>query len=96
MSPISPAAGYAPRPSGKATASLVLGIVGLVGSVTAIPSMLAVIYGHLAADETSNGRRSGHGQAVAGLALGYVVVVPLGIALSVLAWVGLWQMVRGG
>ena len=65
-----------------ATASLVLGIVGVatVGGFV-IPSVLAVIFGHqeVAKIKMSNGQRGGRRHAIAGLILGYV-----GIGLGVL------------
>lgn len=65
--------------SGMATASLVLGILGVLGGwcLFGLPCVLAVILGHLALRETRDGRRSGHGMAVAGLVLGYVFVGPM-------------------
>ncbi|MGV9766468.1 DUF4190 domain-containing protein [Micromonospora tulbaghiae] len=65
--------------SGMATASLVLGILGVLGGwcLFGLPCVLAVILGHLALRETRDGTRSGHGMAVAGLVLGYVFVGPM-------------------
>jgi Domain of unknown function (DUF4190) len=78
----------APQPpsSGMAVASMVLGIVGLLSSCCAlgIPSLLAVIFGHVAIRETKSGVKSGHGMAVAGLVLGYVFFLPA-VILSI--WV---------
>jgi hypothetical protein len=64
--------------SGISTAAMVLGIVGLVSSwfLLGLPSVLAVIFGHIGVAATKDGTRSGRGQAVAGLVLGYVVIVP--------------------
>ncbi|GAA4560504.1 DUF4190 domain-containing protein [Planotetraspora kaengkrachanensis] len=61
-----------------ATASLVFGIIGLVGGccLYALPCMAAVVLGHVGMAETKNGRKSGRGSAIAGLILGYVVVIP--------------------
>ncbi|MEV0152846.1 DUF4190 domain-containing protein [Micromonospora sp. NPDC050686] len=39
-------------------------------------SLLAVILGHIALPETNDGRKSGHGMAVAGLVMGYVFFAP--------------------
>jgi hypothetical protein len=87
MNPISPAPNLYQRPaSGKATASLALGIIGLV---TGIPSMLAVVFGHLALTEPG---RPGYGRAVAGLALGYTIVAPLTIVTMLLGYLGVWEM----
>lgn len=64
--------------SAYATASLVFGILGLVTSCCTfgVFSLIAVIFGHVALGETKHGARGGHGSAVAGLILGYLIVVP--------------------
>jgi hypothetical protein len=56
--------------SGLATTALILGI----GSVftCGVLSLFAIVLGHLAVLETKTGERGGHGQAVAGLVLGYI------------------------
>ncbi|MDZ5443406.1 DUF4190 domain-containing protein [Micromonospora sp. 4G57] len=79
----------APLTSGMATASLVLGILGVLGGwcLFGLPCILAVILGHVALAETRDGRRSGHGMAVAGLVLGYVFVGPM-IAFTVMVFFG--------
>ena len=71
--------------SGLATASMVLGILGLLGGwcVFGIPCALAVLFGHLALAETKKGHKSGNGMAVAGLVMGYIVIGPA-IVLSIL------------
>lgn len=91
--PQSPAPGYGPpsypaptpmrfvaaRPtSGLAVASMVLGIVGVLGGwcLLGVPCVLAVILGHFALPATRGGEVGGRGMAVAGLVLGYVVVIP--------------------
>lgn len=68
-----------PPTSGVATASLVLGILGILGGwcLFGLPCIAAVILGHLGMAATRDGRRGGRGQAVAGLILGYVCVVPM-------------------
>jgi hypothetical protein len=78
-----------PRDSGKATASLVLGITGIFGLLMCCPlvmPILAVVLGNQARREIreSNGWVRGEGQAKAGVIMGWV-----GIALSVLLIVGL-------
>jgi hypothetical protein len=71
---------YPPAPlrnSGLAVASLVLGLVGLPVSVFTfgIPSILAVVFGHVALSQI---RRdfylSGRGMAIGGLIAGYLVI----------------------
>ena len=72
-----------PPTSGAATASLILGVVGLVfGWCTfGVPCVIAVILGHIGYAQTKHGAASGRGMAVAGLVLGYVMLVP-GIILA--------------
>lgn len=67
-----------------ATASLVFGIIGLVSSwcLFGLPSLAAIVLGHAATRQTKRGL-GGHGMAVAGLALGYVVVLP-GVIVSLI------------
>jgi hypothetical protein len=78
-----------PLTSGMATASMVLGILGVLGGwcLFGLPCILAVILGHIALRETRDGTRSGHGMAVAGLVLGYVFVVPM-IAFTFMVFFG--------
>lgn len=85
--PASPAAGAAAsvpagatRTDGKAVASLVLGLLGLVTCIAGIP---AIILGHIARSniEKSKGQLKGDGMALAGLILGYFTVAGLPIIL---------------
>lgn len=75
-----------PEKSGKATASLICGIL-----LCLIPfsSVAAVVLGHLALSEIkkSAGRMAGHGSAVAGLVLGYVglALVPFILIIAAIA-----------
>lgn len=62
--------------SGYATASMILGIIGLC---TVFPSLLAVLLGHMAYKETKDGYKAGHGQTMTGLILGYLVLVPVSV-----------------
>lgn len=64
--------------SGMATASLVFGLIGFFGGWCAfgLPCLIAIVCGHFAWKETKNGSKAGHGQAVTGLILGYVIAVP--------------------
>jgi Domain of unknown function (DUF4190) len=71
------AAGIPPRPSGKATSSLVLGLAGVIGafvSIFAFGGPLAVALGSLALGDirASGGDLRGRGTAIAGIALGIV------------------------
>ena len=81
-----------PTSSGKATASLVLGILGLV-FCPLICSVLALVFGYQARREIdgSGGRLTGRGNATAGIVLGWIGValvavffglVILGLALG--------------
>ncbi|SDS81552.1 DUF4190 domain-containing protein [Actinoplanes derwentensis] len=92
MTPYPPQPGYYPPPpmavvvptSGLAVASLIFGLIGFFGGFCAfgIPCAFAVLFGHLALRETKNGHRSGHGMAVAGLILGYILLVPAIIVIA--------------
>jgi len=64
--------------SSLATISLVLSIIGLLTTCCSfgVLSIAAVITGHVALRETGDGGKEGHGQAVAGLVLGYIGIVP--------------------
>jgi hypothetical protein len=80
---LAPAAGHAPpkQPqNGKATASLVLGILGLV-ILYVIGPILALVFGHMAKNEieASNGAQGGSGAATAGIVMGWI-----GIGLALL------------
>jgi hypothetical protein len=71
------------RPTaGLATASLIFGIVGVFLFCLVIPSLVAVLCGHSAIKATRTGQLGGHGQAVAGLILGYAVMIPAIIWLA--------------
>ncbi len=78
-----------PRNNGFAIASVVLGALGILLSwfVLAIPSILAVIFGHIARSQikASAGRQAGAGMALGGLIMGYVIValVPIGIIAAI-------------
>jgi hypothetical protein len=68
--------GPIPRPSGFAVASLVLGIIGLFLSwlTFGIPSMLAVVFGHVGVSRVRRGVGDGKGMAIGGMVLGYLVI----------------------
>ena len=86
-----PPYGYPPQPiyvqapptSGLATASLVLGLLGIVASwwTLWIPTFLAIIFGHVALGDTKHGAKGGRGLAVAGLILAYLMLIPLALAI---------------
>ncbi|MBD0292103.1 MAG: DUF4190 domain-containing protein [Jiangellaceae bacterium] len=72
-----------PKPAGFAVASLVLGLIGLFVSwlTLAIPSILAVIFGHVALARVRRGIADGRGLAIAGLVLGYLTLAVLALLL---------------
>lgn len=78
-----------PPASGAATASMVFGILGVLGGwcLFGLPCVLAVILGHVGLHETRKGTRSGRGMAVAGLVLGYVFVGPM-IVFTIMLFFG--------
>lgn len=78
-----------PPTSGTAVASLIFGLIGILGGWCAfgIPCLIAVVLGHAAMKETKSGAKSGHGLAVAGLILGYFVVIPA-VILSIMLGIG--------
>ncbi|WP_433330887.1 DUF4190 domain-containing protein [Spirillospora sp. CA-294931] len=63
----------APPTNGMATTSMVCGIVGIL--LCGIASPFAVIFGHVALGQIKRTGEGGHGMAVAGLILGYIVTV---------------------
>jgi uncharacterized protein DUF4190 len=101
QSPHGPPPGYGYPParvaptSGLATASLVFGILGVVGGwcLFGIPCIVAVLCGHGALKETRNGEKSGHGNAIAGLILGYVFVIPMALVTFFYVLGGLAQTI---
>ncbi|MFD0783438.1 DUF4190 domain-containing protein, partial [Micromonospora azadirachtae] len=78
-----------PPASGAATASMVFGILGVLGGwcLFGLPCILAVVLGHVGLHETRQGTKSGRGMAVAGLVLGYVFVAPM-IAFTIMVFFG--------
>jgi Domain of unknown function (DUF4190) len=76
--------GPIPRPSGFAVASLVLGIIGLFLSwiTFGIPSLLAVIFGHVGVSRVRRGVGDGKGMAIAGMVLGYFVIALFVVAAA--------------
>ncbi|WP_066361967.1 DUF4190 domain-containing protein [Herbidospora mongoliensis] len=82
---------HMPPTSGSATASLVFGILGILGGwcVFGIPCLLAVIFGHIGLAQTSGGQRGGRGLAVAGLILGYLFVIPAVVITFIFFGIGI-------
>lgn len=74
--------------SGMATISMIFGIVGVLAFCLVIPSLVAVLTGHIALKETRGGIKAGHGQTITGLVLGYLVLIPA-IAWGVIAVFGM-------
>ncbi|MBT8228415.1 MAG: DUF4190 domain-containing protein [Dactylosporangium sp.] len=64
--------------SGLATASLVLGIIGFVTSCCTfgVLSLASLVCGHAALIDIRKHDKTGHGSAVAGLVLSYIVLAP--------------------
>jgi hypothetical protein len=80
------AAGFdAPKAgNGMATASLVLGIVGVFMCFVIVPSILAVIFGGIGVSRANrNPAVGGRGRAIAGLLLGIVSLALLVLLLAI-------------
>ena len=85
VGPMAAVPAAAPETSGKAIASLVLGIcIFILGFLSGIP---AIIFGHMAKSDIkkSGGRLQGEGMALAGLILGYLSVVFIPFILIIAA-----------
>jgi hypothetical protein len=79
LSPESTPAAYRERrTSAAATTSLIFAIFGVVGGclICGLPSIIAIITGHIGVARTRQGALKGHGMALAGLIMGYVSIVP--------------------
>ena len=66
--------------SGKATAAMVLGVIGvlaafLIAVAGLILGVIAIVFGRQAKAEVASGRKSGKGQAQAGFVLGIIAVI---------------------
>lgn len=91
--PQDPPGGYpppVPRTNGMATASMVLGIVGLVtlcGCIGFVPAVVALVFGIISycSIRNSHGRQSGSGMAIAGIVMGAIPVVLLTFLLILAA-----------
>jgi Domain of unknown function (DUF4190) len=77
----------APTSSGKATAALVLGILGLF-FCPLVCSVLALVFGYQGRNEidASGGRMGGRGNATAGLVLGWIGVVIYGLMVLLIVF----------
>jgi type II secretory pathway pseudopilin PulG len=77
---------YQQQTDGKATASLILGILSILcfGLLTGLP---AIILGHISRGniEQSRGRLTGAGMAMAGLILGYVSIISTILIIAAIA-----------
>ena len=77
---------FQPQTDGKATASLILGILSILcfGLFTGLP---AIILGHISRGniEQSRGRLTGSGMALAGLILGYVSIASTILLIAAIA-----------
>ncbi len=75
----------APASSGKATAALVLGILGFV-FCPLVCSVLALVFGYQSRREidASGGRIGGRGNATAGIVLGWIGVVIWGLFIALI------------
>jgi hypothetical protein len=75
-----------PAQSGKATASLVLGIIGIF-ICPIVLSVLAIVFGVQSRNEITNsgGRLKGHSMATAGLVLGIVGLVLMPVWFIILS-----------
>ncbi|GAA2618266.1 DUF4190 domain-containing protein [Actinomadura fulvescens] len=85
------------RTNGMATASMILGIIGIF--TCGFGSILAVIFGHVAQSQIRRTGEGGSGMAVAGLIMGYIM-----LALGLLYWIvvvgiygaALWSISESG
>src|SRR5690349_6740351 len=77
---------FQPQTDGKATASLILGILSILcfGLFTGLP---AIILGHISRGniEQSRGRLTGAGMALAGLIMGYVSIISTILIIAAIA-----------
>lgn len=63
--------------------ALVAGLVAVFAGwcLLGLPCLAAIVLGHVAESQTRDGMMSGRGQAVAGLAMGYLSLVPAALVL---------------
>lgn len=85
------------RTSGLAVASLVLGIVSVIGGalLLLVPPILAVIFGHNALAKCKNDPAlAGRGMGIAGLAMGYASFALFGLGLFAAMSIPAFERVR--
>lgn len=83
--------------SAMATASMVFGVISILGGFfLGLPTVLAIVFGHLAMRETKGGYRAGHGSTITGLILGYLSLVPLICMVIAFAFAGAAIFTIGG
>lgn len=77
--------------SGWAVASLVFGILGILGLDICGGFVLTIAFGHIALSQirNSNGRIGGRGMAIAGLLLGYIPLVIAAVILGFFLFAGI-------
>jgi hypothetical protein len=70
-----------------AVASMVLGILGMVGMIWIVSPILALVFGYISKGQIdrSGGAQEGRGYAIAGIVLGWVGIV-FGILMAVWMW----------
>lgn len=83
-----------PPTSGLAVASMIFGLIGFFGGfcLFGVPCLVAVALGHAALRETKGGTKGGHGMAITGLILGYLLLIP---AVLIVAMGGLGSVIDG-
>ncbi|SFK92831.1 protein of unknown function [Streptosporangium canum] len=83
--------GYAPqqpsptKTNGLAVASLVLGLTGFI--TCGFTSLLAIVFGHVSLGQIKRDRTDGHGMALAGVVLGWILTS---------LWILYWVLVMAG
>ncbi len=70
-------AGYANSTNGWAVVSLVFAILGWTFVLFGFGQLIAVVAGHVARRQISRRGQAGDGMAVAGLVLGYILILPV-------------------
>jgi hypothetical protein len=87
--------GYPPPPKQQTNAILAL-VLSLVGFATCgVTAIVGVIFGHIAMGKIKRGEEEGHGMALAGIIIGYVVIVGY-LAVAALYILAIFAAVNGG